>query len=597
MFRLAHPEALWWLLAIPVALALFVYYWRRRRRALDTFARREVLDYLAPGLNRRLPWTKFGLLLASLPFLAVALANPQWSAQREEIQRRGIDLIVALDVSNSMLAEDVQPSRMERAQYFAATLVDELAGNNIGVALFTCTAVLQAPMTTDYAFVKSVISSAGPYQIPAQGTNLGEAINLAERSFTEESANHRALIIISDGEDHDGSAAAAAATAYESGLLIYTVGVGKQNGSLMPMLLDNGRRDYVRMPDGGAATTSADPATLEAIAGAGGGSYFPLSADSEGLAAALRRQVDRIEKQEFETQEFSSYDSYFYWFLAVAVLLLGVELLMGERGRGKALFFLLLFSVFYPFPCVTAQSAHRSLRKGNEAYREKDFSRAEAEYNSALDKENSARGNYNLGNALYEKGDFEGAGKRYEEAATLSDDVTVQSRAYRNLGDSYYQRQDYEKAVESYKQSLRLAPDDRETKYNLTKALKSIQQQQQQQQQQQNQNQDQQNQDNQQQDQPQQGQGQGQQNDQQQPQSGDQEQQQENGQEGRQDRPEDGQQGPQDSQGQRHANPDQPTMSREEAERQLGIASDAEKETMRRLQKGQQSGCRSDKEW
>lgn len=336
MFRVEHSEYLWLLLAIPVLIGLFLWYWRQRRRALDRFADRELLDFLAPGLNRRLPWTKFILLTLSLPLLVLALANPQWAAEREEIKRRGIDLVIALDISNSMLAEDVKPSRMDRARYFATTLTDELAGNNIGVALFTCTAVMQAPLTTDYAFVKSVLATAAPYQISAQGTNLSEAIDVAENAFRQESANHRALIIISDGEDHDGSAAAAASSAHDQGLLVYTVGVGKPSGSLMPVVLNNGRSDYIREPGGGPATTSADEATLERVAAAGGGTYFPLSGDSESLAAAIRAQVDRIEKQEFETQSFSTYDSYYYYFLAPAVILLLVEFMLGRKDRNQA---------------------------------------------------------------------------------------------------------------------------------------------------------------------------------------------------------------------------------------------------------------------
>ncbi|WP_116126203.1 VWA domain-containing protein [Lewinella sp. IMCC34183] len=336
MFRVEHPDYLWLLLLVPIVVGLFFWYWRQRRAALDRFADRELLDYLAPGVNRRLPWTKFILLAISLPLLVIALANPQWSAQREEIKRRGIDLVVALDISNSMRAEDVKPSRMDRARFFTNTLIDELKGNNIGVELFTCTAVMAAPLTTDYAFVKSVVSTAAPYQISAQGTNLAEAITTAEAAFDPESANHRALIIVSDGEDHAGAAASAAAAAHEAGLLVYTVGVGQASGSLMPVQLNNGRSDYIREPGGGPATTNADAATLEEIANSGGGAYFALSGDSENLAQALRAQVDRIEKQEFETQEFSSYDSYFYWFLAPAVLLLLIDATLGRKDRRVA---------------------------------------------------------------------------------------------------------------------------------------------------------------------------------------------------------------------------------------------------------------------
>lgn len=336
MFRLQHPEYLWLLLLMPVLLLAFGFYWRSRRAALARFAERDLLDRLAPGLSQRRPWTKFLLILAAIPLLAIAYANPQWSVQREEVKRRGIDLIVALDVSRSMLSEDVKPSRMERASYFASALVDELAGNNIGVELFTCTVMMTAPMTTDYAFVKTVLSTAGPYQIGTQGTNIGEAIRVAEEAFDEENANHRALVIISDGEDQDDEAANAAARAHDEGLLIYTVGVGKEEGSYMPLIMDNGSRDYVRDSGGRPAQTSANFATLAAIAEAGGGRYYPLSSDGEALANALRSQIDQIEKMEFESQSFSSYDSYFYYFLGPAVLLLLIEFFVGYRDKKKA---------------------------------------------------------------------------------------------------------------------------------------------------------------------------------------------------------------------------------------------------------------------
>ncbi len=336
MFRLESPDYLWLLLAIPLLLLAYGFYWRSRRQALAAFAEEPLLDRLIPGLSKRLPWTKFLLLLAAIPLLALAYANPQWSTQKEEVKRKGIDLIIALDVSRSMLAEDIQPSRMDRANYFATTLVDALSGNNIGVALFTCTAILQAPLTTDYAFVKSVITTAGPYQIGAQGTNLSEAIRLAEKSFKEENKNHRALILISDGEDHDGSASSTAATAHKNGLLIYTVGIGKEQAAYMPLNLDNGARDYVRDRSGKPARTKANSATLEAIASAGGGRFYPLSSDAESLASALQQQIDKIEKLSFESQSFSSYDSFFYYFLAPALLLLLIEFTIGLYDKKKA---------------------------------------------------------------------------------------------------------------------------------------------------------------------------------------------------------------------------------------------------------------------
>jgi len=259
----------------------------------------------------------------------------------------------------------------------------------------------------------------------------------------------------------------------------------------------------------------------------------------------------------------------------------------GKRGKGrkgnKGWMLLPLFLLAFT-PLLDAQTSHRALRSGNKAYKDKNFNEAKSEYNRALEADNSAKGNYNLGNALFEGGDYEEAAKKYEEAASLSTDPTITSSAYRNLGDAQYQQENYKESVEAYKRSLRINPDDKETKYNLSKAIRRLQQQQQQEQQQQ-QNQDQQDQqDQQQQDQ----QGQGQQQDQQ---SQDQQS------EGEQQQDQQQQESNQSQQGEPQPNKNQPKMSREEAERQLAIAAEAEKETMKNLQKGARSGCRDGKDW
>lgn len=270
------------------------------------------------------------------------------------------------------------------------------------------------------------------------------------------------------------------------------------------------------------------------------------------------------------------------------------------RTRGRALKKRWLLPVLLCLiaPSLDAQTSHRALRNGNKAYKDKNFNEAKSEYNRALEADNSAKGNYNLGNALFEGGDYEEAAKKYEEAAGLSNDPNITSSAYRNLGDAQYQQENYQESVEAYKQSLRINPDDKETKYNLSKAIRQLQQQQQQQQQDQ-QSQDQQDQqDQQQQDQ----QGQGQQQDQQsqdQQSEGEQQQdqQRQQQQQNQQDQDQQQQESSQNQQGEPQPNKNQPKMSREEAERQLAIAAEAEKETMKNLQKGARSGCRDGKDW
>ena len=272
MFRFEHASNLWLLSLLPVLLLIFAWAWRRRSKAMERFGGPEVVERLAPGLSRYKHWLKSGLLLIGLALLVIAWANPQWGGKRQPVQRRGIDLFVALDISQSMMAEDISPSRLERAKRFGQQLIDELSGNNLGVILFACNAFPVTPLTSDYAFAKLTLATANPSQAGAQGTSLGEAIDLAERSFDPENQNHKALIILTDGEDHDGSAAERAAAAHGNGLLIYTVGVGEEEGTFIPVLQGN-RIDYLRDETGNPVRTHLDPATLEAVAEAGGGAY------------------------------------------------------------------------------------------------------------------------------------------------------------------------------------------------------------------------------------------------------------------------------------------------------------------------------------
>ncbi|MEM1217023.1 MAG: VWA domain-containing protein, partial [Bacteroidota bacterium] len=311
--------------------------WYLRRRAMNRFGGEAVVRRLAPGLSRYKHWVKFSLIMIGLLFLIVGMANPQWGSKRQPVQRKGIDLFIALDVSQSMLAEDVSPSRLERAKRFSQQLVDELAGNNVGVILFACNSFPAAPLTSDYYFAKLALSTASPDQIDAQGTSINTAIDLAERAFEEGSESHKAIIVLTDGEDHDGRAARAAELAYENGTLVYTVGVGSTAGGFVP-ILQRGRPDYVRDNTGSPIRSRLDPATLEAVARAGGGAYFSLEKNADGLAAALRERIDTIEKREYEQRVFTDYESYFQWFVGVAfVLLLGEFVLSYRTSRLRRL--------------------------------------------------------------------------------------------------------------------------------------------------------------------------------------------------------------------------------------------------------------------
>lgn len=334
MFRFEHPVYLYALLLLPLLAVFFWLAWSYRQRALARFAEASMLARLAPGLSGGRHWLKFSLLLAALVFLIVGWANPQYTMQRQQVQREGIDIMIALDISRSMLAEDIQPSRLERSQRFAQNLVDALAGNNIGLELFACSGFIQVPVTTDYAFLKLALATASPDQAAAQGTSLTYAIDLAEGAFAPESRNNRALIIISDGEAHDEYAADEAAAAFDEGLTIYTVGVGQEEGTFVPVVL-GGREDFLRDATGEPVRTRLEAESLEAIAEAGGGQYYPLTSNAEAIISSLRTQLDALEKREFEMRSFTDFASYFQYFLGLALLLVVLEYGLSYRKKAS----------------------------------------------------------------------------------------------------------------------------------------------------------------------------------------------------------------------------------------------------------------------
>jgi Ca-activated chloride channel homolog len=334
MFRFQNEIYLYALLGLPILVGIFALGWSMRLRAMRKFGELALVQKLAPGYSRARHVLKFGLLLVALTALVIAWANPQWSGKRQQVKRKGIDMVIALDISQSMLAQDITPNRLERAKRFAQNLVDELGGNNIGVVLFACNGFLATPLTIDYNFAKLSLATANPDQAASQGTGLGEAITVAQRAFKAEEKQHHAIVLISDGEDHTGEAAAQATQAREQGTLVFTVGVGREEGAFVPTVR-RGRNDYLRDQTGNPVRSSLDASTLQEIAIAGGGAYFNLNNDTRQLVTSLRERLDAIEKREFETRMFTDYESYFQYFVAIGLLLIMIEFLLPYKVMRK----------------------------------------------------------------------------------------------------------------------------------------------------------------------------------------------------------------------------------------------------------------------
>ena len=339
MFRFENTEYLYLLVLVPILLVLYFIF----RNWLQKEALRLSDDNLFKRLSPHFSWgkkhLKFGLLLTSVALLCIAWANPQWGNKKEKVRAQSSDVFIALDISQSMMAEDISPNRLERAKRLTQNIVRSLKGNRIGLIYFAGSAYLQMPLSNDYSAAEIFLQSANTNQAGTQGTAIVEAIELALRAFEDDKQYQRSLVIVTDGESHDGLAIAKAAEALEKGLVVFTVGIGTEEGGFIPFL-DRGRESYKRDKDGQPVKSSLNIQLLKDLAENGGGEYY-LVQEGNQIITGLKAEIDQLEKQEVEQRSFSEYVSYFQYFLGIALLLLLIEYLISNRARqskGKSIF-------------------------------------------------------------------------------------------------------------------------------------------------------------------------------------------------------------------------------------------------------------------
>ncbi len=329
MFRFEHPEFLYFLGIIPLMILIFILVVIVRRRSLKKFGDPDLIERLMPDASKYKAVVKFSILMAAFLFFGIALANPQWGSKKESIKRKSSDIFIALDISRSMMAQDVRPNRLERSRQFIQKLIDELKGDRIGLILFAGNAYMQMPLTTDFSAAQLFVRSADPSLAPTQGTSITDAIKMAESSFDEKNQHQRALIVITDGENHEEEAIKEAASALDKGMLTFTVGVGTASGAPIPVF-QNGRNTYKADKQGRQVISKMNENLLLEVAKAGGGKYYNIIS-GDGVIDAVRDRINRMEKQEFEQRNFSAYESYFQYFLAVGIFLLLLEFLISFR--------------------------------------------------------------------------------------------------------------------------------------------------------------------------------------------------------------------------------------------------------------------------
>jgi len=325
MFRYEHPEHLWLLAAVPALALLLAMYWFWRKNALT---RMGDTARILPGFSRKKFWIKNAAVALALALLAVAWANPQRGAKKQSVTQEAADVFIALDISESMLCQDVAPSRLELAKVFAQKLVQTLEGERIGLIFFAGNAFLQMPLSTDYPFIIQSLQSADPSFITEQGTAIPSAIQLAQQSFGYEPGGGRAIILITDGEDHDDDAAEQADEAFENGIVVYPVGIGTLSGGPIP----KGDSQYKRDNNGEIVRTRLNETLLRKIAHASNSQVLNISQGDKAVAI-LRRDVDGLQKRQMEVRSFAEFESWYQWFLIPAFLLLLVEALISFKKK------------------------------------------------------------------------------------------------------------------------------------------------------------------------------------------------------------------------------------------------------------------------
>ena len=334
VLRFEHPEYLYWLIIIPVLVLIYILFRIGQRKRFERFANIGMRGSLVPTYSSRRANFKFVIFLLMIACVILALANLQSGSKMEEVKREGIDLYLAVDVSNSMNAEDIVPSRLERSKQAINKLINEMKGDRIGVIVFADKAFVQLPITTDYSAAKMFLSTVNTSLVASQGTAIAEAINLAVKSFSDEE-HSKAIVIISDGEDHENDAAVKAAQeAAKHGIRIYTIGMGLPDGAPIPQYNQYGHQTgYRKDKQGNTIITKLDEQMLQKIAAAGNGIYVRASNSNVGLEK-IYDDIEKLDKSEIEAKVFTDYEDQFQWFVGAAIVLLLIEILISSGKKG-----------------------------------------------------------------------------------------------------------------------------------------------------------------------------------------------------------------------------------------------------------------------
>lgn len=484
MLRFQHTGYLLALAALPVLAALYFFVLKWKKKTIKKIGDERLVKELISNYAPQKFALKFILVLTAFTAAVFAVANLRSPQGSEKVSRNGIDVMVALDVSKSMLAQDIKPSRLDRAKQVLGKLMDRLNNDRIGIVVFAGKAYLQMPLTGDHGAARMFLSSASPDVVPTQGTVISDALKMCYTSFNAKEKKYKAVILISDGEDHDEEAASLAGKMAAEGVIIHTVGIGSAEGTA---IMDPATNDVKKDKDGNTVITRLNQTELKTIAAKGNGIY-QLYDNTESVVSNLEAQLNNMDQRTVTEDSLVNYKSYFQYFLLLALLLLAADIFIGERKKIPPVkagpVFKVLFCLLSSVLCLLSASAQNEkaiIKKGNEAYGKGEYENAAAEYKKVTAKNPAnATANYNLGNALYKNKKGDEAVTAYENAAGNTADKMDRSKALYNKGVVLQNNNKLPECIDAYKNALKLNPQDEDARQNLQKALQQQKQQEQQ---------------------------------------------------------------------------------------------------------------------
>ena len=456
-----NPTSLWWLAAMPVLVLFFVWAYRARRSALAQFAAEPLADRLTRSVRPVARRWKAVLLVTGILFAVLAWAQPRWGFEWRQVKRKGVDIFVLLDVSRSMLTEDVRPNRLTQAKFAVEDLLTKLQGDRVGLVAFAGTAFVQCPLTVDYDAFRLTLREAGPKLIPRGGTAIGVALRTALKGFEAGDGRDRAVVLITDGEETEGEALPAAEELVQAGVRIFAIGVGTVEGELIPLHDDNKPMEFLKDKEGQVVKSRLDEETLKQLALKTQGIYVRSAAGDFGMDTVYEKGIAQLKRKDYEEQLQKRYFERFQWPLGIAVALLVLEMFVSDRKR---------VAIVVAALWLSAGSTH------------------------AADKSPVL---YNDGVRAYRTNDLPVAARTFEQA-TASRDRVLQERAFYNLGNTAYRQGEvdqtkaeslWQRAIKDYETAMALDPNDEDAKFNrafVTKKLEKLKKQQEQQKQQQN---------------------------------------------------------------------------------------------------------------